>query len=132
MKDTWFFLSGPGGTEKSHVIFLKWIDMVYFFDKIVKLDDDQPQLLHTAHTGSAAFHNIGTSIPCIFIAFWWLWKYMLRKLSSKGTWACKGDATYNRSNKHGWLWKVQEHEQNNTESKGNTWQQLVRDFLFLL
>ena len=49
------FLSGPGGTGKSHVVHLIQRDMSYFFKNTVKTDDDQPIVLITAPTGSAAF-----------------------------------------------------------------------------
>ena len=43
------------GTGKSHVVHLIQRDMSYFFKHIVKPDDDQPIVLITAPTGSAAF-----------------------------------------------------------------------------
>ena len=49
------FLSGPGGTGKSHVVHLIQRDMSHFFKHIVKCDDDQPIVLITAPTGPAAF-----------------------------------------------------------------------------
>ena len=49
------FLSGPGGTGKSHVVHLIQRDMSYFCKHTVKPDDDQPIVLITAPTGSAAF-----------------------------------------------------------------------------
>ena len=49
------FLSGPGGTGKSHVVHLIQRDMSYFFKHTVKPDDDQTNVLITAPTGSAAF-----------------------------------------------------------------------------
>ena len=49
------FLSGLGGTGKSHVVHLIERDMSHFFKHRVKPDDDQPVVLITAPTGSAAF-----------------------------------------------------------------------------
>ena len=49
------FLSGLGGTGKSHVVCLIQRDMSYFFKHTVKPDDHQPIVLITAPTGSAAF-----------------------------------------------------------------------------
>ena len=54
------FPSGPGGTGKSHVVHLIQRDMCHFFKHTVKPDDDQPIVLITAPTGSAAF-QIGVS-----------------------------------------------------------------------
>ena len=51
------FLSGPGGTGKSHVVHLIQRDMSHFFKHTVKPDDDQPIVLITAPIGSAAFHS---------------------------------------------------------------------------
>ena len=45
------FLSGPGGTGKSHVVHLIQRDMSYFFKHTVKPADDQPIVLLTAPTG---------------------------------------------------------------------------------
>ena len=53
------FLSGPGGTGKSHVVHLIQRDM-YFFKHTIKPDDDQPIVLITTPTVSAAF-QIGGS-----------------------------------------------------------------------
>ena len=53
-------LSGPGGTGKRHVVHLIQRDMSNFFKHTVKPDDDQPIVLITAPTGSAAF-QIGVS-----------------------------------------------------------------------
>ena len=49
------FLSGPGGTGKSHVVHLTQRDMSHFFKHTVKHNDDQPIVLITVPTGSAAF-----------------------------------------------------------------------------
>ena len=54
------FLSGSGGTGKSHVVRLIQRDMSYFLRTIVNADPDQPIVLVTAPTGSAAY-NIGGS-----------------------------------------------------------------------
>ena len=56
------FLSGPGGTAKSHIVHLIQRDMSNFFKHTVKPDDDQPIVLITAPTGSAAFQIGGFTI----------------------------------------------------------------------
>ena len=60
------FLSGPGGTGKSHIVCLTQRDMSHFFKQTVKPDDDQPIVLITAQTGSAAFQNGGSTIHSAF------------------------------------------------------------------
>ena len=61
------FLSGPGGTGKSHVVHLIQRDMFHFFKHTVKPDDDQPTVLITAPTGSAAFQIGGSTIHSTFL-----------------------------------------------------------------
>ena len=61
------FLSGPGGTGKSHVVHLIQRDMSHFFKHTVKPDDDQPIVLITAPTGSAAFQIGGSTIHSAFL-----------------------------------------------------------------
>ena len=54
------FLSGPG-TGKSHVVKLIQRDMLYFVHNVVNADPDQPIVLMTAPTGSAAFQIGGST-----------------------------------------------------------------------
>ena len=61
------FLSGPGGTGKSHVVCLIQRDMSHFFKHTVKPDDDQPIVLVTAPTGSAAFQIGRSTIHSTFL-----------------------------------------------------------------
>ena len=61
------FLSGPGGTGKSHVVCLIQRDMSNFFKHTVKPDDDQPIVLITAQTGSATFQIGGSTIHSTFL-----------------------------------------------------------------
>ena len=61
------FLSGPEGTGKSHVVHLIQRDMTHFFKHTVKPDDDQPIVLITAPTGSAAFQIDGLTIHSAFL-----------------------------------------------------------------
>ena len=49
------FSKYPRGTGKSHVVHLIQRDMSHFFKHTVKPDDDQPIVLITSPTGSAAF-----------------------------------------------------------------------------
>ena len=60
------FLSGPGGTGKSHVIQMIEQDMANMFKHTVNPGDDQPIVLITAPTGSAAFQVGGSTILCCF------------------------------------------------------------------
>ena len=61
------FLSGPGGTGKSHIVCLIQRDMSKFFKHTVKPDYDQPIVLITAPTGSAAFQIGGSTIHSAFL-----------------------------------------------------------------
>ena len=61
------FLSGPSGTAKSHVVHLIQRDMFHFFKHTLKPDDDQPIVLITAPTGSAAFQIGGSTIHSAFL-----------------------------------------------------------------
>ena len=61
------FLSGPWGTGKSHVVHLIQRDMSHFFKHAVKPDDDQPIVLITSPTGSAAFQIGGSTIHSAFL-----------------------------------------------------------------
>ena len=61
------FLSGPGGPGRSHVVHLIQRDMSHFFKHTVKPDDDQPIVLITAPTGSAAFQIGGSTIHSAFL-----------------------------------------------------------------
>ena len=60
-------LSSPGGTGKSHVVHLIQRDMSNFFKYTVKPDDNQPIVLITAPTGSAAFQIGGSTIHSTFL-----------------------------------------------------------------
>ena len=60
------FLSGPGGTGKSHIISLLQRDIVHFFKPIIIPDIDQPLVLLTAPTGIAAFQIDGSTIHSAF------------------------------------------------------------------
>ena len=66
-KRTQNFLSGPGGTDQGHVVHLIQRDMSHFFKHSVKPDDDQPFVLITAPTGSAAFQIGGSTIHSKFL-----------------------------------------------------------------
>ena len=61
------FLSGPGGTGKSHVVHLTQRDMSHFFKHTLKPDDDQPIVFITVPTGSATFQIGGSTIHSAFL-----------------------------------------------------------------
>ena len=61
-----FFLSGQGGTGRSHVVHLIQRDMSHILKYTVKPDDDQPVVLITATTVSAAFQIGGSTIHSAF------------------------------------------------------------------
>ena len=61
------FLSGPGGTGKSHVVHLIQRDISHFFKHTVKPDDNQHIVLITAPTVSAAFQIGGSTIHSAFL-----------------------------------------------------------------
>ena len=61
------FLSGPGGKGKGHVVCLIQRDMSHFFKHTVKPDDDQPIVLITVSTGSAAFQIGRSTIHSAFL-----------------------------------------------------------------
>ena len=63
------FLSGPGGTGKSHVVHFIQRDVSHFFKHTLIPDDDQPIVLITAPTGSAAFQIGGSTIHSAFLLY---------------------------------------------------------------
>ena len=56
------FLSGCGGTGKSHVVGLIQRDTAYLLQHVLCPDPDQPIVLVTAPTGSAAYNINGSTI----------------------------------------------------------------------
>jgi len=56
------FLSGSGGTGKSHVVSLIQRDTNYFFKLTNQMDLDKPIVLLTATTGTAAFNSNGLTV----------------------------------------------------------------------
>ena len=56
------FLSGCGGTGKSHVVRLIQRDTAYLLQHALQPDPDQPIVLVTAPTGSAAFNINGSTV----------------------------------------------------------------------
>ena len=56
------FLSGPGGTGKSHVISMVHRDINHFFRQAGIGSDDDPLVLLTAFTGTAAFNISGITL----------------------------------------------------------------------
>ena len=63
------FLSGPGGTGKSHVVCLIQNDMAYLLNQIIHVDDEQPIVLVTAPTGSAAYQIGGSTIDSALLLY---------------------------------------------------------------
>ena len=61
------FPKWPSGTGKNHVVHVIQRDMSHFFKHTVKPDDDQPIVLITAPTGSAAFQIGGSTIHSAFL-----------------------------------------------------------------
>ena len=61
------FLSGPGGTGKSHLVHLIQRDTSHFFKHTVKPDDDQLIVFITAPIGSAVFQIGGSTIHSTFL-----------------------------------------------------------------
>ena len=62
------FLSGSGGTDKSHVLQLIQ-DMCYMMNHPIKPNDNQPLVLVAAPTGSAAFQVGGLIIHSAFLLY---------------------------------------------------------------
>ena len=63
------FLSGHSGSGKSHCVSLIQRDMSYFLSQVLNADPDQPVVLVTAPTGSAAFQIGGTIIHSTFLLY---------------------------------------------------------------
>ena len=63
------FLSGSGGTGKSHVLQLIQRDMCYMLNHTINPDDNQPLVLVTDPTGSAAFQVGGSTIHSAFLLY---------------------------------------------------------------
>ena len=61
------FLSGSAGTGKSHIIKLIRRDIIHMFEKTLVPQPDEPLILLTAPTGSAAFNIGGTTIHAAFM-----------------------------------------------------------------
>ena len=63
------FLSGSGETGTSHVLQLIQWDICYMLNHTINPDDDQPLVLVTAPTGSAAFQVGGSTIHSAFLIY---------------------------------------------------------------
>ena len=61
------FLNGLGGTGKSHIIKLIRCDVIYFLQKTMKIEPNQPIVLLTAPTGLAAFNISGVTLHSVFM-----------------------------------------------------------------
>ena len=62
----WIFLSGSGGTGKSHVVCLIQRDMSYLLHHVLNPELDQPIVLITAPSGSTAYNIGGSTIHAAF------------------------------------------------------------------
>ena len=63
------FLSGCDSSGKSQCVSLIQGDMSYFLSQVLNADLDQPVVLVTAPTGSAAFQIVGTTIHSAFLLY---------------------------------------------------------------
>ena len=63
------FISGPGGTGKTFIVNMIKRDIPYFLKSVVNAGDDQPMVLVTAPTGSAAFQVGGSTIHSAFLLY---------------------------------------------------------------
>ena len=63
------FLSGPGGTGKTHVLKLIQRDIYQLLRTTVNADPDQPLVLMTAPTGTAAFQIGGSTIDSALLTY---------------------------------------------------------------
>ena len=61
------FLTGTGGTGKSHIIKLIRHDGIYFLQQTMNVDPDQPLVLLTAPTGLATFNIGGITLHSTFM-----------------------------------------------------------------
>ena len=62
-------MSGLGGTGESHVLKMIQRDMRYFVHNVLNCDPDQPTVLMTAPTGSAAYQIGGSTIDSTFLLY---------------------------------------------------------------
>ena len=62
-------LSGSGGKSKRHVLQLIQQDVCYMLNHTINPYDDQPLVLVTAPTGSAAFQVGGSTIHSAFLLY---------------------------------------------------------------
>ena len=62
-------MSGPGGVGKSHVLHLIQRDMSYLLGNVLNVQLDEPIVLVTAPTGSAAFQIGGSTIHSTFLMY---------------------------------------------------------------
>ena len=63
------FISGPGGTGKTFIVNMIKQDIPHFLKSVVRAEDDQPLVLITAPTGSAAFQVGGSTIHSAFLLY---------------------------------------------------------------
>ena len=63
------FLSGSGGTGRSHVLQLIQWDMCYMLNHTISPDDDQSLVLVSAPTGSAGFQVGESTIHSAFLLY---------------------------------------------------------------
>ena len=111
------FLSGSGGTGKSHVLQLIQWDMCYMLNHTINPDDDQPLVLVTAPTGSAAFQVGGSTIHSAFLLYDKVKNQTkLGKAFHHAIEITKIDVINHRWNQHGKFQTVSADEWNNVHS----------------
>ena len=69
LKGYQIFLSGPRGTGKTHVLKLIQRDIYHLLHSTVNADADQPLVLMTAPTGTAAFQIGGSTIDSALLTY---------------------------------------------------------------
>ena len=60
------FISGPGGTGMLFIVNMIHHDIYYFLKNVIQAEDDQPLVLKTVPTASAAFQIGGSTIHSAF------------------------------------------------------------------
>ena len=111
------FLSGSVGTGKSQVLQLIQQDICYMLNHTINPDDDQPLVLVTAPTGSAAFQVRWINYPFSIAALWQVKNQTkLGKAFHHAIEITQIDVINHRWNQHGKFQTVSADEWNNVHS----------------